>query len=119
VLDKSSPAYNKRRVLLDNNKNVALLQAFMQTARQDLHNFLLSRADEVVPGGLVLIYARGRANEYHPQIQWSQEKMNSSPYNKIFEETWEDLVIEVLSRSVKSILKRELIAFVYTPNRNK
>jgi len=56
--------------------------------------FLLSRADEVVPGGLVLIYILGRADKRHPKIQWTREGVNPGPYNKVFEETWEELINE-------------------------
>jgi len=105
MLNKSSPAYNKGRLVLDDNKNVAALQVFSQAARQGLHNFLLLRADEVVSGGLVFIYMRGRADKRHPKIQWTKEGVNPGPYNKVFEETWEELVNEVFPISLKSVSK--------------
>lgn len=105
MLDESSPAYNKGRVWIDDNKNVATVQAFTQAARQDLRNFLLSRADEVVPGGLVLVYAPGRADGNHPNIQWTREEEYSGPFSKVFEATWEELVTEVFPSSFTSISK--------------
>lgn len=101
VLDKSSPAYNKGRVWIDDNKNVATLQAFKQTARQDLRKFMLARAEEVVPGGLVLIYAMGCPDARHPEIQWARDGEYAGPYSKVFEATWEELVTEVFSCSTQ------------------
>jgi len=109
VIDKSSPAYNKGRAWIDGHTNSAVVEAFVQTARQDLRNFLLCRADEVVPGGLVLLYFPGRAAELHPEIQGPKEGDSAGPFtpfsplSKVFELTWEELITEVSSSSLSSI----------------
>jgi hypothetical protein len=97
VLDRDSPAYNKGRVWIDRNKNAATVEAYGQAARQDLRNYLLARAEEVVSGGVVLLYFLGRADGSHPELQWPEEARFGGPSIEVLEETWEELVAEVNS----------------------
>ena len=100
VVDRASPAYNSGRVWIDRTKNTAALEAYVQTARQDLRNFLLARAEEVVSGGFILFFIVGRTDESHPENQWNEEGLYAGPYSIVFESTWEELVVEVTLDSI-------------------
>ncbi|CAM6128052.1 unnamed protein product [Calypogeia fissa] len=59
VLDKESAAYNKGRSWIRNAPS-AVTRCFQQQALEDLKSFLLARAAELAPGGLLFFYPIGR-----------------------------------------------------------
>ncbi|KAJ7553500.1 hypothetical protein O6H91_06G100700 [Diphasiastrum complanatum] len=80
-----------------------VVEAFVQQAKEDLRAFLKSRAEEMVPGGLVFLLFPGREDHYHSEIQWpSKESDPSDPsdphylFTTEFLNSWSDLVSEGL-----------------------
>ena len=99
VVDRASPVY-KGRVWIDRIQNSAVLDAFSQAAQQDLRNFLLARADELMSGGLLVFLVPGSADERSSNFQWCPESEYSGPSDIVYEQTWQELVDEVTSQSL-------------------
>ncbi|KAJ7521796.1 hypothetical protein O6H91_19G068300 [Diphasiastrum complanatum] len=102
VEDPNSPAWNKEIVSVD-HAPLPVVEAFIEQAKEDLQAFLKSRAEEMVPGGLIFLLFLGREDHDHPEIQWpSKESDPSDPsdphylFTTEFLNSWNDLVSEGL-----------------------
>lgn len=95
VLDVSSPAYNKGRVWIEGGSPV-VAEAYAEVARQDLLNFFTHRADELASGGLLFVVCICRAEPGRPDLQTGEEFQKANPCGGMFEDSWEDLVAEVI-----------------------
>lgn len=60
VLDKDSPAYNRGNAWIQHSQP-APARAFQQQALQDLKDFLMARAAELAPGGVLFFSTFGRS----------------------------------------------------------
>lgn len=58
VLNKGSLAYNRGQTWIMHSRS-AVAKAYQKQSSVDLKNFLLARADELVPGGLLFFYCFG------------------------------------------------------------
>lgn len=96
VRDVSSPAYNKGRVWVDGG-NPVVAEAYAEVHRQDLLSFFTHRAYELAPGGLLFVTCPCRAESGRPQAQTSGEFQNASPFSGMLENSWAELVAEVMN----------------------
>ena len=96
VQDESSPAYNKGRVWVDGG-NPVVAEAYAEVHRQDLLNFFTHRADELAPAGLVFVICPCRAEPGRPEAQTSGAFHNASPFGRMLEDSWGQLVDEVIN----------------------
>ncbi|XP_042478020.1 loganic acid O-methyltransferase-like isoform X2 [Macadamia integrifolia] len=61
VLDKDSPAWNKGKIHYGSPKK-EVVQAYSVQFAKDIDSFLLARAEEIVPGGLMVLKIQGLPN---------------------------------------------------------
>jgi len=105
MLDKSSPAYNKGRVWIHDNNNVATVQAFTLTAWQDLQKICyleqMKLSLVVLFSSTLLVMQTGTIYTFSGLGRGSMQGLLLN-----FEVAWEELVVEVLSSSPKSISKK-------------
>jgi len=94
VMDKTSTSYNKHRAHIPRGSPEAVVKAYGEQAKKNLHEFILCRAHEVVSGGLVVLLLVGREDERHPDNQWGKDLEVGTPFGSIFENTWKALVLE-------------------------
>jgi hypothetical protein len=94
VTDLSSPIYNKGRCWILGGEP-AIAQQFAQQSDRDWHNFLNSRAAEMVPGGIVFAYLLSRQDPVHPENQTNLERRHRYVAGPDFENTWNDLIAQV------------------------
>lgn len=94
VLDKSSPAYNKGKVWI-NEGNPAVAEEFSRVSKENLKSFFTHRGIEMVSGGLLFVMLMSRKDPNRKEIQFGQPLGTSSPISGMFELAWNDLVAEV------------------------
>nr|QRX38986.1 gibberellic acid methyltransferase [Gnetum montanum] len=94
VLDKRNPAWNGGRAWIDGAKP-EVAAAFAKQAEEDLHEFLLCRADEMASGGLLflLMAARPDSDHHHPGRQLGDDVSRAKhPFTTCMDLAWSDLV---------------------------
>ncbi len=94
MTDKSSPLYNKGRSwILGGNPTIA--REFAQQSMLDLDNFLVSRAAEMAPGGIVFASFVSRHDAANPENQANPECHDRFCVGSDFENAWNDLIDDV------------------------
>ncbi|KAJ7539482.1 hypothetical protein O6H91_11G095400 [Diphasiastrum complanatum] len=93
VQDKNSPAWNKGESWI-NHPNRAVAEAYEQQAKEDLSMFLVHRATELAPGGLLFLLFGGREDASHPEKQLGST--HACVWTAELDEAWRDLANEGL-----------------------
>ncbi|KAG5628373.1 hypothetical protein H5410_000090 [Solanum commersonii] len=57
VLDKNSPAWNKGLIVYAGASNVEIVNAYVAQFERDMEMFFNARAEEIVPGGMMVLFA--------------------------------------------------------------
>ncbi|XP_043703614.1 loganic acid O-methyltransferase-like [Telopea speciosissima] len=91
VLDKDSPAWNKGKIYYESSPK-EVVEAYSSQFAKDIESFLLARAEELVPGGLMILILLGS----HP---------NGVPYSR----TFFGVVLDLLASSLMDMAKMGLV----------
>lgn len=93
VTDKSSPAYNKGKVWI-NEGSPAVAEEYSKVSKENLKAFFVNRGVEMVSGGLLFVMLMSRKDPCRKEIQFGQPLGLGSPICGMFELAWNDLVDE-------------------------
>lgn len=99
LTDKTSEAYNKNRIWLDGSSGPVREVAAQQSAT-DLRQFLQFRAQELVPGGILVLMFGGRLEKDRPKearnlTDGIEEFPGLNEAGELLQQSFQELVAEV------------------------